>query len=240
MVKTGPGAAKLRILHVEDDEAQAMLIRRMLMKFPDISALVQRSPDLTDALDVLHAQSFDVCLLDLGLPDADGVEAVKAVRKAAPDLRIIVVTGVGDPWAALAAIKSGAQDFLIKDALHPEALWRAILVATHARPEPTQVSVHEALLRALPAGVVLVRGDGLMAYSNPVGLELLRANDGLDGLRLTLPHTTGGYTSTTMVGGSGRRHQALIRSRTLMTGEGEAELLLIHLLPNRRQIEPAA
>ena len=71
-------------------------------------------PQLADALALIPRWQPDCILLDLTLPDADGIEAVISVVAAAPDVPVIVVSGHDDPNIALAAVAAGAQEFMSK------------------------------------------------------------------------------------------------------------------------------
>jgi len=70
---------------------------------------------LAAGLHQLATAAFDVALLDLSLPDADGLEALYGVRAEWPSVPIVVLTGLNDERAALAAVQAGAQDYLLKD-----------------------------------------------------------------------------------------------------------------------------
>ena len=218
-----------RVLHVEDDPPQAELIGRMLKRTGgqfDIDV----AGSAAEATAALQANEYDVVLLDLGLPDSHGVRSVSTVREVVPDVPIVVVTGVDDPWAALAAIKKGAQDFLVKDALHPKALLRAILLATRGRETVQQKQLSAAVVAQLEDGVVVVDAGGNVAHANPAGLALLRANDHLDGAHLTMPRS-GTDTWLRMRDDAGEQHVVLARSRPLKLGNEERELLTLSRLP---------
>jgi len=89
----------IRVLLVEDDAAHARLVHEML-KERNIHRFEYRRVDrLAAALRLLYDQHFDVVLLDLGLPDAFGSEAVVRVRKAAPSVPIVVLSGLREESA---------------------------------------------------------------------------------------------------------------------------------------------
>lgn len=115
----------VRILLVEDNPGDARLIREMLLSrdLEDVSLDV--AVDLAGALhEVAHA-TFDVVVLDLGLPDAQGLEGLARVTLAAPDAPVIVLTGNADSGLALAAVQAGAQDYLVKGEISADLLMRA-------------------------------------------------------------------------------------------------------------------
>lgn len=112
-------SAVTRILLVEDDPADARLVRRKLereLSRPDWFRLDHAS-FLQQALDLIGKGDHDVILLDLNLPDSEGVDTVRRVRETEPKTPVVVFTVAGDEETALAALRAGAQDYLVKDEL---------------------------------------------------------------------------------------------------------------------------
>jgi DNA-binding response OmpR family regulator len=102
-------AEPIRILLVEDNPGDARLLRELLRdaSLPFELKLVDR---LSEARAWIEAERVDVILLDLSLPDAHGLESVTRTLEFAPRLPIVVLTGLDDESAALAAVPAGAQD----------------------------------------------------------------------------------------------------------------------------------
>jgi len=117
-----------RVLLIEDDSNDVRLLQRALSNGGTAFALAVVS-DLAAGIDALSTGSWDVVLSDLSLPDGHGLDAVRLLRLNAPDLPIIVLTGLSDDETALEALKHGAQDYLIKDNVTPEILERSIRYA---------------------------------------------------------------------------------------------------------------
>ena len=92
---------------------------------------------LTWLADPTH--SFAIVLLDLGLPDAAGLDGLRSVRIANPDLPIVVLTGQSDLATATAALKAGASDYLDKADLKPHALLRAIRYAIERKKAESEL-----------------------------------------------------------------------------------------------------
>jgi len=107
---------------------------------------------MRNALQCVQENSYDVVLLDLTLPDSSGLETVTSIRHSAPDLPIVVLSGMDREDLALGALKEGAQDYLIKGQVNGQALARTILFAIERahkpRSAPPQSVVSEV---ALPA-----------------------------------------------------------------------------------------
>lgn len=116
------------VLLVEDSQADADLIQAILADAMGSSPLsVHHANRLVGAQkEIADGLIPDVILLDLTLPDSEGVSTVEKMSQAAPDARIIVTTGHEDQVLAVACIAAGAQDYLHKDGLDPAALRRAV------------------------------------------------------------------------------------------------------------------
>jgi diguanylate cyclase len=119
----------LRILLVEDDSDQAAFTQAMLQAAWAACVRLDHTTSVRGAIDRLSGQSYDVALLDLGLPDAQELEALNSLVGAAPDLPLVILTGTENDALALQAVKSGAQDYLVKGQATPEVVFRAIRYA---------------------------------------------------------------------------------------------------------------
>ncbi len=113
------------IMLIEDSAEDAQLVREMLDDRGYIYVL-KRTDRLSSGLRLLEEESFDVVLLDLGLPDSAGFDALTQIRNQAPQLPIIILTGLSDEALAVKAISLGAQDYLVKGNFAADALYRSI------------------------------------------------------------------------------------------------------------------
>lgn len=117
--------SRISLLLVEDSASDISLVRRMLERAnPDYR--VSGAERLSSAIALAQSQRFDIALLDLTLPDSDGLLTVETFVSAVTDVPTIVLTILDDEALALQAITKGAQDYLIKDAISPEILTRSI------------------------------------------------------------------------------------------------------------------
>ena len=114
------------VLLIEDDETTAILVDRMLTRSVADRFQIVHETYLSTALRRLKAGNFDVCLLDLGLPDGSGIDSLHQVRSADARLPIVVFTGNNDERLGLQAIEMGAQDFIAKDSINGQQLSRAL------------------------------------------------------------------------------------------------------------------
>lgn len=147
----------LRILLIEDNPGDARLIQLMLREAGEsdgsesLPASVEVADRLSTGLERLANASFDVALVDLGLPDAEGLAVVMSVRDHAPDLPIVVLSGREDRTTALEAVHEGAQDYLLKGHVEPDLLQRALRYAVERgrllRREREARSAAEAAVR---------------------------------------------------------------------------------------------
>jgi serine phosphatase RsbU (regulator of sigma subunit) len=122
-------AEALRILLVEDDDGDALLVTELL-------AIAGAAVDVTRVHTVAEAREElrrgpapDCVLLDLGLPDAAGLDALTAIRQEAASIALVVLTGDVDRARGLAAVAAGAQDYLVKSQVDEDRLDRSIRYA---------------------------------------------------------------------------------------------------------------
>jgi PAS domain S-box-containing protein len=104
----------IRVLLVEDNQADVDLIREMLPETGPICFRIESVSRLSEALIRLKGDTIDLVLLDLGLPDSQGISTFFTLHKAAPDLPMIILSGNADQELAVTAVKEGAQDYLVK------------------------------------------------------------------------------------------------------------------------------
>jgi signal transduction histidine kinase len=116
----------LHILLVEDNAGDARLLREMFSKEKADSFHFTHYLRMRDAEIHLAKARVDIVLLDMGLPDAHGIETVRRAHAAAPNVPMIVLTGLEDEALAAEAMKEGAQDYLIKGQIENRALPRAL------------------------------------------------------------------------------------------------------------------
>jgi len=118
----------LRILLVEDNPGDARLVGEAV-KQATVRLELTHARTLEQAFEHLRADRYDAVLLDLGLPDSQGLETVVRTRKEYPGATIVVLTGLDDGVTAMKAVQNGAQDYLVKGQIGGELLVRAIRYA---------------------------------------------------------------------------------------------------------------
>src|SRR5580700_2123535 len=135
----------LNILLVEDNAGDARLVREMFSKEKPDSFRLTHLSRMSDAETHLAKGGVDIVLLDMGLPDAPGIETVRRAHSVAPDVPIIVLTGLEDEALAAEAMKEGAQEYLIKGQIESRALPRTLRYAI----ERYRMQVETDLIRIL-------------------------------------------------------------------------------------------
>jgi len=118
-------------LLIEDDPALPQLIKAMLRDgTARFRFKVDHADRLSHGLERLTESDFDVVLLDLGLPDSDGMHAVTVLRTEMPHVPVVVLTGLNDEDMAISTLRAGAQDYLVKgnveSRLLAHTLWSAL------------------------------------------------------------------------------------------------------------------
>ena len=119
----------MKILYVEDNLGDARLLQEVLRELSPLRFDVTHVTTVEAALDAFRTTRFDVGLLDLGLPDAQGLEVVRRIHPATPETPLIVLTGLKDDHVAMESLQEGAQDYLVKTELERNLLWRAMRYA---------------------------------------------------------------------------------------------------------------
>lgn len=169
------GSAK-HILLVEDNAIDARSIRRALAADGDFVDVVHVE-DMAAAGAACATDSFDAILLDLSLPDSEGLGSLEALTEIAPATPIIVLTGLNDPEAAIAAVEQGAQDFLDKGSITPELMARALRYAMARHHSEAELRRTRVLLESLNTREEIARDlhDTVIQRLFALGLRLQAA-----------------------------------------------------------------
>lgn len=121
------------VLLVEDNPGDARLLREMFNEDSSLDVDLTCVSFMAEAESHLAARAVDIILLDLGLPDAQGLTAIRRVRMAAPGVPLVVLTGLDDEALAAQSLQEGAQDYLIKGQIETRGLLRALRYATERK-----------------------------------------------------------------------------------------------------------
>src|SRR6185436_8962454 len=119
----------IKVLLVEDDEHDAFLLKRALNGASSDSFTLSIAPAIGVALELLRSNGYDVVVVDLSLPDGQGVEIVRRIIGVAPQVAMVAMTGILEDAAATALFREGVQDYLIKGELEGRLVARALRYA---------------------------------------------------------------------------------------------------------------
>jgi signal transduction histidine kinase len=119
----------VKILLIEDNLAEARLLQEFLKQSPSKEFSLVHVQRLRDAFYELSQQNYDVILLDLTLPDSQGLSSLPLLMSQAPSTPIVVLTNINDEELAIEAVRQGAQDYLVKRQVNPDVLVRSVQYA---------------------------------------------------------------------------------------------------------------
>src|ERR1700722_3507682 len=168
-------ADPIRLLVIEDD-LDYVEILRLCLEEPESMGLafeVDNAERLAAGLTKLTTARYDAVLVDLGLPDASGLESVRAVLGAAPDIPVLVSTNFGDESTALEAMRLGAQDFMIKASSDSRMLKRSIRYAIERKAAQ---AARDHIIRAAADGMAVVDASGTTRFVNAAAEKILNAS----------------------------------------------------------------
>lgn len=121
--------AKTNVLLVEDNPGDARLVKEALSEIAKLRFELVHRETLAQAIEFCASSTPDAILLDLGLPDSQGLDTVRRIRDAAPGAPIAVLTVRDEEQLAIQALHEGAQDYLPKSQISGGLIWRALRYA---------------------------------------------------------------------------------------------------------------
>ncbi|HIJ62232.1 MAG TPA: SpoIIE family protein phosphatase [Rhodospirillaceae bacterium] len=174
---------RLRVLLIEDEPGDADLMLLALRQSTRPVCVAFHEPTLAGAIERLgNSAAFDVALLDLGLPDSLGFDTLTRLQEAAPNLPIVIMTGLDDPALAEKALEAGAQDYLVKGESPPGTVARSIRYAIARKiADLESKAMAERLATALLAENE--RMEEQLSLARTMEFDLLPKRDRLDALR---------------------------------------------------------
>lgn len=168
--------SRMKILLIEDNPGDARLIQEMLADAGGQGFTIEWVSRLADGLERLGRGGIGLVLLDLGLPDSQGLDTFIKAHAQAPQVPFVVLTGLADETLGLTAVRKGAQDYLFKDETDPNLLLRAIRYATERKQAEIALEVERqklySLLNSLPIFVHLKAQDRTIRFANRRFIEV--------------------------------------------------------------------
>jgi diguanylate cyclase (GGDEF)-like protein/PAS domain S-box-containing protein len=164
------------LLLVEDNLGDARLLREMINEQDGHHTEFLHVESMRDAEKHLSEHRVDIILLDLGLPDAQGLGAVRRAREIAPRIPLVVLTGLDDESLATQALKEGAQDYLIKGQIETRGLSRALRYAIERKGMEDALYVEkeraQVTLNSIGDAVVCTDVSGAITFLNLVAEKM--------------------------------------------------------------------
>jgi PAS domain S-box-containing protein len=166
----------MKVLYIEDDQDDVLILKNTFTE-TNIEYTLACRENLKSGIEYVSNNQVDLILLDLGLPDNLGLEAITELQRVNAQLPIIVVTDDNDEEFGVRAIHYGAQDYLIKGRLNAELLSRSIRYSLERQKSMETVKQSEIHWRntfnSLAESVVVLSRDGFILESNPRFFEML-------------------------------------------------------------------
>lgn len=162
----------IKVLMVEDNPGDARLIEILLAEVAPAAFSITTRSTLREALTTAKAEAFDIILLDLALPDSRGLDTLSRVTTEVPDRPIIVLSGLDDFNTAMTAVKTGAQDYIVKGKGDGDLIRRAIMNGIERHRVRGQLQVAETVFRNSDTGMLVTDARGIVLRANPAFLEI--------------------------------------------------------------------
>ncbi|MCU1236343.1 MAG: histidine kinase [Candidatus Solibacter sp.] len=166
------------VLIIEDNPDDAWLAREVLQGTSEPAYRVEWADTLTTGLTRLAEGGIDVLLLDLGLPDSRGPQALTLISHLAPAVPVVVLTGADDEQLAMDAMREGAQDYLVKSHADSHLLTHTIRYAIERKRAAEALRISEERLRL----AVLAANEAIWEYDPVKGIPWNKAYEGLSGI----------------------------------------------------------
>ncbi len=149
---------KIKVLLVEDNPGDVRLLREFLWDVTSVQFELMPVDKLSQALNCIKQDDFDVIVLDLLLPDSEGLDTFVSTHIHAPKTPIIVLTGINDETLALQAMQKGAQDYLVKGQVTADLLVRSMRYAIQRQRSENALRNSESTLRSFYDSAAMMMG----------------------------------------------------------------------------------
>jgi len=241
----------VQALLIEDSAGDAFLVEQTLGDVRSVQFELARVGRLEDGLERLAQDHFDVVLLDLGLPDSQGIDTLAAVSGQEQDVAVIVLTGLDDPAVGIEAVRQGAADYLVKGQVDAELVERAILQAierqrlrSELERKTRELAASEARMRAVIErnldAIVVFDDKGDTLFVNPAAEKLYgREAKDMVGWPFTASREGSGTREMGVLGRDGRSSTVERRIVDIEWDGKPAGMAVLHDITERKRAETA-
>lgn len=159
-------ATCLNILLIEDNPADADFLQEIAEELDTCIWNITHVERLADGLAHLQTQVFDIILLDLSLPDAQGLGMIPQIQQITPLVPIVVLTGWNDERVGVEALRCGVQDFLVKGQIEPWWLVRTVHFAIERVRAQQVIQQQSTAISAARDGIAILNANWHYTYVN--------------------------------------------------------------------------
>ena len=163
---------KVKVLLIEDDTVDTRLFQGMLTEGTDSPYTLECARKLSDGMESLSNEDFDVVLLDLGLPDSSGLNTLVKLHAHVPRIPIVILTGRNDEALSIKALQHGAQDYLVKGCINSNALRRCLRYAIERKQIQKDLWIRNRVVESSINPIAITDLQGRLTYINHSFLEL--------------------------------------------------------------------
>ncbi len=190
----------VRLLIIEDNPVDALCLKEALEESKGPRFAITHVETLAEAKECLGKGDFHTVVLDLGLPDSQGIETFMEVQNSTPHVPIVVLSGLDDETLAIEAVKLGAQDYLCKDQWNPHLISRSLAYAIERRQILNELRKSEERFRAI------FEGSGDAIWIKDTNLRLTHVNPAMANVFGCSSHELIGLKDSDLFDGENAHH----------------------------------
>ncbi len=138
-----------RVLLIEDNDVHIKWVKLQLKQMAGTEFLIENTKTLEAGINKLEEGGVDIILLDMGLPDCDGLPTLNTLVDQFPEMPIVILSALEDELVCTEAVRQGAQDYFFKGQVYGEQLVRGLRYAMERKKIEAELSKERLMLRDL-------------------------------------------------------------------------------------------